>query len=126
MTKTPAVSPKENSDKGKYNVHKEVIIGSFVIGTLAFVVAHAWNSFFGNIVQAQIKSRTEKQEETNKFNGENNGDETSQRGAVFFYGMYALIITVIAVILVLILIQFDVLQHKPQGRFAQFRPKIGK
>ena len=112
MTKTPGSKTQD-----KYGLHKEIIIGSFVIGTLAFVVAHAWNSFFGQIVKQQTKKHQEIR------NGEKTDNDES-RGIIFYYGMYALIITVFAVLVVFMIIQLDFLRHKTPGRFATFRPSI--
>ena len=75
--------------------HKEVIIGTFVIGTLAFIVAQAWGGFVTTILK-EIETK-----------------ENADRGLglLFYSGMYMVIITIVAVAIIFLLINFDLVRH---------------
>ena len=78
------------------NNHIEIIVGTFVIGTLAFVVANAWNDFSREILK--------------KLEEENDSYKPGE-GMIFYSGMYVIAITCFSLVMVYILIWLEVIHH---------------
>jgi len=79
------------------NNHIEIIVGTFVVGTLAVIVASAWNDF-----SKEILLKLEQVE----------GVKGISQTFLFFKGMYVLIVTIVAVLVMYILVRFEIVRHR--------------
>ena len=78
------------------NNHIEIIVGTFVIGTLAFIVANAWNDFSRGVLK-----KIEETEGSYKPGGD----------MLFYNGLYVIIMTLFALLVMYILIRLEVVRH---------------
>lgn len=81
----------------KKNNHVKLIVGTFIVGTLAFMFAHSWNGF--------IEKSLELISETTII------DINKEKGLVILSGIYVVIITIICIVVMYILITVDFVKH---------------
>lgn len=101
-----------------YMLHKEIIAGGFVIGTLAFLVAHAWNAFFLKLLAYETASssiwgkvwQVHETRDIEESSSKNSSWKTTH-GGVIYYGIYAVFITAVSIGVVFLLIHFDFIRH---------------
>lgn len=81
-------------------------MGTFAVGTLAFVVSHAWNVFLDLVVKIQIKNAVNED-----LTAE---DKKRDNKELLVVGMATIVITYVAVLIVLFFMYMDWLHHKPK------------
>ena len=77
------------------NKHVEIIVGTFVVGTLAFIVANGWNDFSRELLK-------ELENEEGIYGG---------KGMVFYSGIYVLIATIFSLFVMYLLVKFEIVHH---------------
>lgn len=87
-------------------MHQEILVGTFAVGTLAFVVSHAWNVFLDLVVKIQIKNAVNED-----LTAE---DKKRDNKELLVVGMATIVITYVAVLIVLFFMYMDWLHHKPK------------
>jgi hypothetical protein len=85
------------SEKKTLKVHVELIVGIFLVGTLAFMVASSWNVLLFEIL-TWLK-------EDNNFLG------TADNGMLAYTAIYAVLITLFSVGVLALLINFEYINH---------------
>ena len=83
------------SQQTAYN-HIEIIVGTFLVGTLAFIVANSWNKFAEGVLK-----KIEETEGVYKPGGD----------MLFYQGMYVIITTFIALLIMYSLIRLELVRH---------------
>jgi hypothetical protein len=78
--------------------HAEIIIGTFVIGTLAFIVSHGWNDFIERLMTWLDKNQP--------------FFEEKDENGLIYSAIYVVFITTVAIGVLLLLIKFDLVNHK--------------
>lgn len=99
-----------------HNITYEIIIGGFVVGTLAFIVAHAWSELVDLIVKNQIKDANRKallrrnpdEPIDHQFEKENEDRD------LLIVGISTLVVTVTAIVIVYLLIKSGLVRQKPR------------
>jgi hypothetical protein len=85
------------AEKKTLKFHVELIIGIFLVGTLAFIVASSWNMLLYETLQFL--------KEDNNFLG------TKDNGMIAYTAIYAVFITSISILILILLINFEVVNH---------------
>jgi len=95
--------PSSSTLLGGFNfqLHQNVIVGTFVLGTVAFLLGHAWNAFFTSIIREQVYYSTGEEESGQTIKPNNQ--------AILWNFVYAISATVFAVIIVFLMVRFEFL-----------------
>jgi len=81
----------------KANVHIEILVGTFLVGTLAFIVANAWNNFM-ELILSDLEI-------------EENASDERGKGGIKYNAIYVAIVTCFSVGILAILIHFEIIRH---------------
>ena len=121
--------------KSSFGSHKEIIFGSFVLGTLAFTTAHTWAAFIHSISDQIINdniARCKKRQKEEIGIGVDVDICKNEGHVIMVKGLTALVFTVISIVVVFLLAHFDLLFHKkqqlptPTTGFMSFVPSLPK